>query len=74
MHLLASAFSDQRWTMHRVVTEGSRMALQCTHSERHTGDFFGLPASGRRFADEMHIVRVENGKAVEHWAVRDCPT
>ena len=38
----------------------------------HTGDFFGLPATGRRFAyNQMHIVRIIDGKAMEHWAVRD---
>jgi predicted ester cyclase len=38
----------------------------------HTGDFFGLPATGKRFAyKQMHVVRVVDGKGVEHWAVRD---
>ena len=72
MHLLARAFSDQKWTIHRTVTEGDTVALHCTHSGRHTGEFFGLPATGRRFAyKQMHIIRVVDGKGVEHWAVRD---
>lgn len=72
MHLLASAFSDQRWTMHRVVAEGDTVVMHCTHSGRHTGDFFGVPASGRHFAySQMHMIRMVNGKGAEHWAVRD---
>ncbi|MGY1736563.1 ester cyclase [Geodermatophilus sp. SYSU D00684] len=72
MHALARAFSDQRWTIHRTVTEGDTVALYCTHSGRHTGDFFGLPATGRAFSyRQMHMVRFTGGKAVEHWAVRD---
>ena len=72
MHLLARAFSDQRWTMHRVVADGDTVALHCTHSGRHTGDFFGLPATGRPFAyKQMHMIRMHDGKGVEHWAVRD---
>ncbi|MHA6782345.1 ester cyclase [Pseudonocardia saturnea] len=72
MHLLDGAFSDQRWTVHRSVTEGDVVALHCTHSGRHTGDFFGIPATGRRFAyRQMHMIRVVDGKGVEHWAVRD---
>lgn len=72
MHLLAAAFSDQRWTMHRVLAEGDAVVMHCTHSGRHTGDFLGLPPTGRNFAyPQMHIVRVANGKGVEHWAVRD---
>ena len=72
MHLLARAFSDQRWTIQRTVTEGDTVAIYCTHSGRHTGDFFGVPATGRPFSyKQMHMIRVQNGKGVEHWAVRD---
>jgi predicted ester cyclase len=72
MHLLASAFSEQRWTIHRVLAEGDTAMVYCTHGGRHTGDFFGLPATGRRFAyRQIHIIRFEGGKGAEHWAVRD---
>jgi predicted ester cyclase len=72
MHMLAKAFSEQRWTIHRALAEGDTVVLHCTHSGRHTGEFLGLPATGRRFAyKQMHIIRVAGGKGVEHWAVRD---
>jgi predicted ester cyclase len=75
MHMLARAFSDQKWTVHRVVADRDTVALYCTHSGRHTGEFFGIPATGRRFAyRQMHMIRVVNGKGVEHWAVRDDAT
>src|SRR3954453_3840859 len=72
MTLLNRAFSDQRWEIHDVLADGDEVAMRCTHSGVHTGDFFGMPATGRRFAyKQMHIVRIIDGKAVEHWAVRD---
>ena len=72
MRLLNEAFSDQRWEIHDVIEEDDKVVLRCTHSGVHTGDFFGLPASGRNFAyRQMHIVRIVDGKGVEHWAVRD---
>lgn len=72
MRLLNDAFSDQRWEIHDVIEEGDKVVLRCTHSGVHTGDFFGLPATGRRFAyHQMHLIRMEEGKGVEHWAVRD---
>lgn len=72
MHMLAGAFSDQRWTMHHVIAEGDTVVMHCTHSGRHTGEFMGLPATGRSFAyKQIHIVRVADGKGTEHWAVRD---
>ncbi len=75
MHMLAGAFSEQRWTMHRVIAEGDLVALHCTHSGRHTGEFMGVPATGRTFSyRQMHMIRVEHGKGVEHWAVHDDAT
>ena len=72
MHMLNAAFTDQKWTIKKVVAEGDTLALYCMHSGRHTGNFFGLPGTGRRFSyKQMHIIRVADGKGVEHWAVRD---
>jgi predicted ester cyclase len=72
MTLLADAFSDQRWTIEQVIAEGDLVAIHCIHSGRHTGDYFGLPATGRPFAyKQMHMIKMRNGKGVEHWAVRD---
>lgn len=71
MHLLNQAFSEQRWEIHDVLAEDEKVVIRCTHSGVHTGDYFGLPATGRRFAyKQMHIIRVVDGKGVEHWAVR----
>lgn len=72
MHMLNEAFTDQRWDIHRVVAEDDTVVIHCTHSGRHTGDFFGIRPTGRKFAyKQMHMIRVVNGKGVEHWAVRD---
>ena len=72
MHLLNDAFSEQRWEIHDVIAEGDKVVIRCTHRGVHTGDFFGLPATGRRFAySQMHVIRIADGKGVEHWAVRD---
>ena len=75
MHILDKAFSEQHWQIEDVVAEGDKVVLRCTHSGVHTGDFFGLPATGRTFSyKQMHIIRIVEGKGVEHWAVRDDAT
>jgi steroid delta-isomerase-like uncharacterized protein len=75
MNILNQAFSDQKWEIHDVLAEGDKVVIHCTHSGVHTGDFFGLPATGRSFAyKQMHIIRIVNGKGTEHWAVRDDAT
>lgn len=72
MHLLARAFSDQRWTVEQVIAEGDTVAMYCTHSGRHTGDYFGVPATGRTFSyRQMHLIRMDGDRGAEHWAVRD---
>jgi steroid delta-isomerase-like uncharacterized protein len=75
MQMLADAFSDQQWHVEQVMSDGDLVAIRCTHSGRHTGEFFGIPATGRTFSyKQMHILRFDNGKAAEHWAVRDDAT
>lgn len=69
---LASVFSDQRWEIHQIIGEGDMIVVRCTHHGRHTGNLMGLPPTGRQVAyDYVHIVRYRDGKAVEHWGVRD---
>ena len=72
MHWLARTFADRRWTIHRVFAEGDTAVLHSTFSARHVGDLPGLAATGRRFESaQVHIVRFEQGKGIEHWGVRD---
>lgn len=53
------AVDDKVWM--RVICRGT-----------HLGQFKGLPPTGKRFEiTEVHIARIENGKAVEHWGVAD---
>ena len=72
MRMLAAAFSDRRWEIHQAIAEGDTVVLSCTFSGRHTGPFMGLAPTNRPFAyRQIHIVRFQDGKAIEHWAVRD---
>lgn len=67
-----NAFSEARYEIGDEIIEGDRMAIRSTFSGRHTGDFLGVPATNKRFSiDGIDIVRVRNGRAVEHWGVFD---
>jgi predicted ester cyclase len=69
---LASVFSDQRWEIHQVVGEGDTVVVFCTYHGRQTGNLMGMPATDREVAyNYVHIVRYRDGKAAEHWGVRD---
>jgi predicted ester cyclase len=69
---LGTVFSDQLWEIHRVIGERDVVVVYCTLHGRHTGDLMGIPPTNREVAmDYVHILRFENGKAVERWGVRD---
>ena len=41
----------------------------------HQGEFMGIPATGKDFhIDEIHIVRIEGGKMMEHWGIANSMT
>lgn len=69
---LASVFADQRWEIHNVIGDGDMVAVHCTHHGRHTGPLMGIAPTNREVAyDYVHILRFQDGKAVEYWSVRD---
>ena len=70
--LLGRVFSDQRWEIHQVIGEGDTVVVHATHHGRHTGDLMGIAPTNRVVAyDYIHILKFRDGKAVEHWSVRD---
>ena len=69
---LATVFADQRWEVHEVLGDGDLVAARMTHHGRHVGDLMGIAPTGREVAYEyVHFLRFRDGRAVEHWSVRD---
>lgn len=72
MQWLGTVFADQRYEIHHLVAEGDMVVVHLTHHGRHTGEFMGIPPTGREFAyRHVHLLRFEDGQAIEHWEVRD---
>jgi len=70
--MLRTAFPDLRFTIEELVAEGEVVAGRLTMSGTHEGPLMGMPPAGRSVRqDHMHFVRFRDGKAVEHWGVRD---
>src|SRR5262245_27789672 len=53
---LFATFPDWHYVGEDLLTEGSRVAQPFLVTATHTGDFLGLPGSGRKF--DIHGVRV----------------
>ena len=67
-----SAFSDLEITVNRAVAEGDFVVAHVTNSATMTGDFAGMPATGKHATWEaIHIDRISDGKVAEHWVVQD---
>lgn len=45
---LLSAFSDYKFTVNNIFGEGDQLVKHWTFAGKHTGDFFGIPATGNQ--------------------------
>ena len=45
---LMSAFSDYKFNINNIFGEGDQLVKHWTFKGKHTGDFFGIPATGNR--------------------------
>lgn len=70
--LFRRAFPEQRWTITNMIAEGDQVMIQLTFEGTQTGEFFGIPATGRRVSSPgVHILRIADGKIIEHQGVND---
>jgi steroid delta-isomerase-like uncharacterized protein len=67
-----AAFPDGKTTSDDLIAEGDKVVERFTLVGTHTGDFLGIPASGKQVkVTGMSIFRIANGKIVEHWGEND---
>ena len=70
MGMFIGAFPDLNVVVEHWVAEGDLVVGVMTTKGTQTGEFMGMPASGKKFSvREMHMVRVANGKMAEHWGL-----
>jgi predicted ester cyclase len=67
------AFPDFTMEIVELVEEGDTVVGHFKCSGTHTGEWLGLPPTGRRFerVDEIYVFRVRHGKLVEALGVED---
>lgn len=72
VRIFTSSFSDVEIELGDVIAEGDKVVTQMIFRGTHTGEFLGIPATGKRVAaDEIQIMRVVDGKIVERRSVLD---
>jgi steroid delta-isomerase-like uncharacterized protein len=72
MELYRKAFPDYRITFNDMLSENDKVMIKFTTIGTHKGEFMGFPASDNAISyEEVLILRLKNGKIIEHWAVAD---
>ncbi len=66
------AVPDWRHETRMATAEGDLVWVYGTYRGTQTGEWLGIPATGKAFAmDAVDIFRVEGGQLAEHWDVMD---
>ena len=69
---MRSAFRDLDMTIEELVAEGDLVCGRFTIRATHTGDFMGVPASGREVElAATGMIRFRDGQMLERWNVSD---
>ena len=70
--MLRTAFPDLHFAIEDLIGEGDTVAGRLTMNGTQTGPLMGMPPTGRAVRQShMHFVRFRDGKAIEHWGLRD---
>lgn len=67
-----NAFSDRQIIVEDLVAEGDKVIARIVWQGIQTGEFMGLPPSGKRIEVSATLTeRIQDGKLVEHWSLFD---
>jgi steroid delta-isomerase-like uncharacterized protein len=73
--LIKRAFPDLEAQIDDVAAADDRVAVRVSFRGTHSGEFQGIPATGRRIHYVSHeFYRVEDGLIVEEWICSDMAT
>ena len=66
--ILSKGFTNMDMTFHRVICEGNMISVDYTNMMDNSGEYFGIPATGKRIASTGQFMReIKNGKVVAEW-------
>lgn len=69
---LKPAFPDLKVEIYEQVAEGDKVTTYKTFHCTHKGEFLGIPATNKSVnINVMDIIRLKDGKFIEHWNVAD---
>jgi predicted ester cyclase len=67
-----TAFPDGHLSVDHMIASGDTVATRLTFRGTHTGDFMGIPPTGKKVTvPALDMARYADGKLVEHWGGPD---
>jgi len=70
--MLRTGFPDIKLTLEHSIAEGDHVVQHVTAMGTHKGELMGNAATNKQAQwQEIHILRLKDGKVVEHWGVVD---
>jgi steroid delta-isomerase-like uncharacterized protein len=67
-----AAFPDMKFTTNHITADSGSIWAHFTMTGTNTGSFMGMPATGKKInVDGIDLLKIVNGKAVEHWGYMD---
>ena len=70
--IMLAGFPDYQTVIEDMLAEGEKVAARIRMTGTNTGEFMGIPATGKRVQfTGIYIARISNGKIVEHWGEED---
>jgi steroid delta-isomerase-like uncharacterized protein len=67
-----AAFPDLKFTTNHIIADSNMIWAQYTMTGTNMGPMMGMPPTGKSIKiDGMDLIRLENGKCVEHWGYNE---
>jgi steroid delta-isomerase-like uncharacterized protein len=67
-----AAFPDLHVEVDDIFESGDKVVARARFQGTHRGEFLGIAPTGRRIdVPLIDIIRIENGRAAEHWGISD---
>jgi steroid delta-isomerase-like uncharacterized protein len=65
---MCTPFPDARVSIEDVIAEGDRVAIRWIFQGKHSGEFMGIPATGKELTvTGISIIRIRDDKIAEGW-------
>ena len=72
LSMIYKSFPDFHLTIEDIIAEENKVWVRLTITATHTGEFFGLAPTGKKFTEpSVWIYRIANSKIIEGWDVHD---